>query len=158
MRWLFLDCEWADTLASELVSLALVPDDLALPEFYAERLILPGSPTPFVAAVVYPLLTRGRAAMSDVDIADGLRRYLASFEDPVVMHDTGMDLMLLQDALADPGAMAPHPRFRTHPIGVPGYVQHIERIFSRDLALRQQRHHALIDARVAREAFLACVR
>jgi hypothetical protein len=108
--------------------------------------------------VVYPLLTRGRAAMSDVDIADGLRRYLASFEDPVVMHDTGMDLMLLQDALADPGATVPHPRFRTHLIGVPGYVQHIERIFSRDLALRQQRHHALIDARVAREAFLACVR
>ena len=35
MRWLFLDCEWADTLASELVSLALVPDDPARPEFYA---------------------------------------------------------------------------------------------------------------------------
>ena len=42
--WLFLNCEWADTLASELVSLALVPADPALPEFYAERLVLPELP------------------------------------------------------------------------------------------------------------------
>ena len=81
-----------------------------------------------------------------------------SFGAPVVMHDTGMDLMLLQDALANPGATVPHPLLRSHLISAPGYVQHIEGIFSRKLALQQQRHHALIDARVAREAFLACVR
>ena len=62
--WLFLNCEWADTLASELVSLALVPADPALPEFYAERLVQPENSTLFVAAAVYPLLDRGRAAMS----------------------------------------------------------------------------------------------
>lgn len=97
--WLSLDCEWANTLASELVSLALVPADPALPEFYAERLVLPENPTPFVAAAVYPLLDRGRVALSNLAIANALRRYLASFRDPIIMHDTGIDLMLLGEAL-----------------------------------------------------------
>ena len=79
MMWLFLDCEWADLAASELVSLALVPEDPARPEFYAERATLPADPTPFVKSVVYPLLNRGRAAMDDLAIATALRRYLASF-------------------------------------------------------------------------------
>lgn len=158
MTWLFLDCEWADTLASELVSLALVPDDPALPEFYAERLVLPPDPTPFVASVVYPLLNRGRVAMSDLAIANTLRRYLASFGDLIVMHDTGIDLMLLGEAMSHPEATAPLPRFRPNLIGMPGYIQGIERVFSSNPALRMQRHHALIDARVARDAFLACVR
>ena len=82
--WLFLDCEWADTLASELLSLALVPADPALPEFYAERLILPENPTPFVASTVYPLLDRGRAAFSDLAIANSLGRCLASLRDPII--------------------------------------------------------------------------
>ena len=157
MNWLFLDCEWADTLASELVSLALVPGDPALPEFYAERLILPSDPAPFVASAVYPLLNRGRFAMSDLAIANALRRYLASFNDPIIMHDTGVDLMLFGDALSHPEATGPLPRLRANLIGVPGYIQGIERIFSSNTALRLQRHHALIDARVARDAFLACV-
>ena len=157
MNWLFLDCEWADTLATELVSLALVPGDPALPEFYAERLTLPGNPTPFVALVVYPLLNRDRAAMSDLAIANALRRYLASFNDPIIMHDTGVDLMLLGEALSHPEATGPSPKLRANLIGIPGYIQGIERIFGGDSALRQQRHHALIDARVARDAFLACV-
>lgn len=158
MTLLFLDCEWADELDSELVSLALVPDDPAMPEFYAERLILPANPTPFVASVVYPLLNRGRAAMSDLAIANALRRYMASFSDPIVMHDTGIDLMLLGEALSHPEATAPLPRLRPNLINLPGYIQGIERIFSSNTALRLQRHHALIDARVARDAFLACVR
>jgi len=45
MMWLFLDCEWADVQASELVSLALVPEDPALPEFYAGRATLPANAT-----------------------------------------------------------------------------------------------------------------
>lgn len=113
---------------------------------------------PLVTSVVYPLLNRGRAAMSDLAIADAMRRYLASFNDPIIMHDTGVDLMLLGEALSHPEATAPSPKLRANLIGVPGYNQGIERIFSGDSALRQQRHHALIDARVARDAFLACVR
>ena len=158
MTWLFLDCEWADVLGSELVSLALVPEDPALPEFYAESLQLPEEPTPFVAAVVYPLLDRGSAAMGDLAIAEGLRRYLALFSDPIVMHDTGVDLMLLGDALEHPEAVVPTPRLQAHMINMPRYMQEIERRFSGDPALRRQRHHALIDARVARDAFLECVR
>jgi hypothetical protein len=155
--WLFLDCEWADTLASELVSLALVPADPERPEFYAERKILPENPTPFVAAAVYPLLDRGRVAMSDLAIADSLRRYLASFRDPIIMHDTGIDLMLLGDALSHPGCTEPAPRLRPNLIGIPGYLQRIEHLFSGSSELRLRRHHALVDARVARDAFLWCV-
>lgn len=155
--WLFLDCDWADTLASELVSLALVPADPALPEFYAERLVLPENPTPFVAAAVYPLLDRGRAAMSDLAIANALRRYLASFRDPIIMHDTGVELMLLDDALSYPDTTTPLPRLRPNLIGVPAYLQRIERLFSASAELRRRRHHALVDARVARDAFLWCV-
>ena len=86
------------------MSLALVQGDPALPEFYAERLILPSDSTPFVASAVYPLLNRGHAAMSDLAIANALRRYLASFNDPIIMHDTGVDLMLLGDELSHPEA------------------------------------------------------
>ena len=157
MNWIFLDCEWADSLASQLVSLALVPGNPALPEFYAERANLPENPTPFVASVVYPLLDRGEVAMGDLAIAEGLRSYLAQFSDPVIMHDTGINLMLLGAALSHPGANSPMPRMRTRLIGIPGYLQGIERIFSADAALRQRRHHALVDARVARDAFLHCV-
>ena len=156
-EWLFLDCEWADTLASELVSLALVPADPALPEFYAERLVLPENPTPFVAAAVYPLLDRGRAALSDLAIANALRRYLASFRDPIIMHDTGIDLMLLAEALSHPDSTPPLPRLRPNLIGVPGYLQRIEQLFSASTELRRRRHHALVDARVAWDAFLGCV-
>ena len=154
---LFLDCEWADTLASELVSLALVPADPALPEFYAERLVLPENPTPFVAAAVYPLLDRGRAALSDLAIANALRRYLASFRDPIIMHDTGIDLMMLGEALSHPDSTPPLPRLRPNLIGVPGYLQRIEQLFSASAELRRRRHHALVDARTARDAFLWCV-
>ena len=157
LEWLFLDCEWADTLASELVSLALVPADPALPEFYAERLVLPENPTPFVAAAVYPLLDRGRAALSDLAIANALRRYLASFRDPIIMHDTGIDLMMLGEALSHPDSTPPLPRLRPNLIGVPGYLQRIEQLFSASAELRRRRHHALVDARVARDAFLVCV-
>ena len=156
-EWLFLDCEWADTLASELVSLALVPADPALPEFYAERLVLPENPTPFVAAAVYPLLDRGRAALSDLAIANSLRRYLASFRDPIIMHDTGIDLMLLGEALSHPESTVPLPRLRPNLIGVPGYLRRIDQLFSASAEPRRRRHHALVDARVARDAFLVCV-
>jgi len=158
MMWLFLDCEWADAQASELVSLALVPEDPALPEFYAERASLPANATPFVKSVVYPLLNRGRAAMDDLAIATALRRYLASFNDPIIMHDTTIDLVLLGEALSHPDCTEPSPRLRPNLIGVPFYLQRIEQIFSQDSERRARRHHALVDARVARDAFLLCVR
>lgn len=47
---LFIDTEWADVLASELVSLALV-GDCGRYEFYAERDPLPDKPTDFVRSL-----------------------------------------------------------------------------------------------------------
>ena len=107
---------------------------------------------------VLPLWVAEMDAPLAPPIADALRGYLASFADPIVMHDTGIDLMLLGEALSHPEATAPLPRLRPNLINLPGYIQGIERIFSSNTALRLQRHHALIDARVARDAFLACVR
>src|SRR3546814_11304467 len=59
---LFLDCEWADNLGSELVSIALISEDGAQ-RFYAEVNPLPKQPTDFVRYVVYPLLDHGYWAM-----------------------------------------------------------------------------------------------
>jgi len=56
----FLDTEWADTLGSELVSVALVAEDGDF--FYAERDTLPEHPTDFVRQVVYRQLNRGPSA------------------------------------------------------------------------------------------------
>jgi hypothetical protein len=60
----FLDVKWADVLASELVSMALVSLD-EQHVFYAERDPLLKKPTPWVRTVVYPLLERGASAMRD---------------------------------------------------------------------------------------------
>lgn len=159
MDWLFLDCEWSDCINStDLVSLALVPGDPARPEFYAEVAVLPADAPPFVQSVVYPLLERGRAAMNALAIATALRRYLASFRDPIIMYETGMDLMLLGDALDHPQCTEPLPRLHPNLIQMPGYQQRVEQVFSGDAALRGRRHHALVDARVQRDAFVGWVR
>ncbi|MEB1149470.1 hypothetical protein VDP41_20920, partial [Xanthomonas campestris pv. campestris] len=60
----FLDTEWADTLGSELVSIALVAEN-GIDYLYAEREILPARPTEFVRSVVYPLLDRDKSALTD---------------------------------------------------------------------------------------------
>ena len=78
---LYLDCEWADVLASELVSIALVSAD-GLHTFYAERDPLPANPVPWVRSVVYPLLERGEAAMDDMALTRRLREFLQLFQIP----------------------------------------------------------------------------
>ena len=60
--YLFLYCEWADVLARDLVSTAIVSID-GLRYFYGEIDVLPPDPTPWVRAVVYPLLDRGNSTM-----------------------------------------------------------------------------------------------
>ena len=66
-------------------------------------------------------------------------------------------LMLLGEALSHPDSTVPVPRLRPNLIDVPGYLQRIEHLFSASAELRRRRHHALVDARVARDAFLWCV-
>lgn len=92
---LFLDVEWADVLASELVSMALVSLD-GQHVFYAERDPLPKEPTPWVKAVVYPLLERGASAMNDVTLTGNLRDFLAKIPEPRIFYDSGHDRGLCQ--------------------------------------------------------------
>jgi len=161
-RYLFLDTEWADEKAKDLVSLALVSDD-GTRCFYAERDPLPISPTEFVARVVYPLLERGAAARRDVVFSCALRAFIGQDTDAFILFDHAHDGELLLHALAGFGLSydelancVPYARpsmtlmhrdqamtalmeswFATHPID------------------KARRHHARVDAHVLRVAFLA---
>lgn len=153
--YLFLDCEWADIFASELVSIAIVSID-GLRYFYGEVDVLPEDPTPWVREVVYPLLERGDCAMSIELMSARLRRFLDGFDAPLVCHDCSFDRSLCEHLLADTGlegeAECPaqvrwllmgdvQPALRTW------WKEHPE-----NGALR---HNALVDARALRSAFLS---
>ncbi|KAF1710170.1 3'-5' exoribonuclease [Pseudoxanthomonas sacheonensis] len=159
--YLFLDTEWADAMGSELVSLALVSEDGAL-SFYAERAELPAAPTDFVRDVVYPLLDRGNAALSDEVITANLRAFLNSMQAPTIMADYPNDLLLLRHALSgfdmsdvQAQACGPIPRpVMTHMLkeGLTGML--VEEWFDANPEQRTRRHHALIDAHALRMAWL----
>lgn len=74
MTRLFLDCEWADTRGSDLVSIGLVADD-GQHRFYSEVSPLPPNPTHFVSEVVYPLLEHGVQSRARVTMAYELRTF-----------------------------------------------------------------------------------
>jgi len=152
---LFLDCEWADVFASELVSIAIVSiDDLRY--FYGELDILPGNPTPWVGAVVYPLLKRGACAMSIELMSTRLRRFLEGFKAPLIYYDCNSDRELCERLLgtASPAvedSYAGQVRWQ-----LMGDAQHVLRAWWKkhpeDEAFR---HNALVDARALRSAFLS---
>lgn len=152
---LFLDCEWADVFASELVSIAIVSiDDLRY--FYGELDVLPGDPTPWVRAVVYPLLERGACAMSIEFMSTRLRRFLESFKTPLIHYDCNSDRELCERLLA-----------MTSPAVEDSCTRQVRWQLMDDvqLALRAWwkkhpedeafRHNALVDARALRSAFLS---
>lgn len=152
---LFLDCEWADVLASDLVSLALVSIDRRH-IFYAERDPLPIDPTPWVARVVYPLLDRGPAAMSDAAMTHCLREFLASIDRPRICYDFPHDRRLCQYVLD--GFEMPTPE---GPIPVGLRWQFFEdmrepmaRWWASNPEEQARRHHALVDANALRAAYL----
>jgi hypothetical protein len=159
--YLFLDTEWADAAGSELVSLALVTEDGAL-TFYAERAELPATPTDFVRDVVYPLLDRGHAALSDEAITTNLRAFLNSMPVPTIMADYPNDLLLLRHAISgfdmsdvQAKACGPIPHtVMTHMLkeGLTGKL--VEEWFDANPEQRVRRHHALIDAHALRMAWL----
>ena len=161
MAYFFLDTEWADPMGSELVSLALVSEDGAH-RFYAERESLPATPTDFVRAVVYPLLDRGKAAMSDQAMTTGLRAFLGGDPEPIVLADYPNDLALLKYVLAgfdlpddQAAACGPIPQpvmTRMLKEGATGLL--IEDYFEAHPEARARRHHALVDAQALRMAWL----
>lgn len=153
---LYLDCEWADVLASELVSLALVSAD-GHQVFYAERDPLPRDPAPWAYAVVYPLLDRGTAALSDAAMTRALREFLASVDAPRICYDFGADRGLCQYVLD--GFEVPEPQ---GPVPVDLQWQlctnlqaAIERWWASHPDQLPRRHHALIDAQALRGAVLS---
>jgi len=153
---LFLDCEWADVLASELVSIALVSAD-GRHVFYAERDPLPSNPLPWVWTVVYPLLDRGDAALPDTAMTKALREFLTGVDAPRICYDFGADRGLCEyvlDGFEMPEPEGPMPmdlqwQLCTNLQGA------IERWWTAHPEMLPRRHHALIDAQALRDAALS---
>lgn len=152
---LFLDCEWADVLASELVSIALVSGD-GQRIFYAERDPLPTNPTAWVQTVVYPLLDRGEKALSDPRLTLAMRTFLASIDAPQIHYDFGADRSLCQyviDGFDMPEPPGPLPaRIAWHPCR--DLQGAIETWWRTHPDMQPQRHHALVDALAFRTAYI----
>ncbi|MDG2539830.1 3'-5' exoribonuclease [Dyella jiangningensis] len=153
---LFLDCEWADIGASELVSLALVSSD-GEHVFYAERENLPEDPTPWVSLVVYPLLDRGHFAMSDADMTQGLRAFLARIASPCICYDFETDRRLCEMVIkGTPGLHSYQPIASALSwLYLSDIRPALDRWWSTHSALANKRHHALVDAQALRAAYLS---
>jgi hypothetical protein len=159
---LFIDTEWADQLANELVSMALV-SDCGKFEFYAERDPLPADATEFVTATIYPLLERGEHALDDASFTQALHTFFYTAQKAAkpgrvtVAHDHRNDLDLLGIALEafNLPDTPPRPAFDTLDLASLGasFSQNVETCFAKDRVLSTRRHHALIDARVNRDAY-----
>lgn len=161
MTRLFLDTEWADTLASELVSLALVSED-GVHRYYAEVTPLPANATDFVQHVVYPLLEHGYSAMQPIDLTRSLRRFLMQFPTPIfVLFDYPADGALFRYALegfesaVPPG---PCPEVAMTLVRRDDVSSLIERYFMTHPELLHRRHHAGVDAEALRWAFVEALR
>ena len=160
---LFIDTEWADALANELVSLALV-SDCGRFEFYAERDPLPTVATDFVRDTVYPLLERGASALRDAEFTSRLHRFIGEMQAAAkpgritVAYDHRNDLDLLGIALEafHLPETPPRPAFGTLDLGSLGrdYQDAVDQCFARDPLSAMRRHHALVDARINRQAYL----
>ncbi|RDI99335.1 hypothetical protein DVT68_00260 [Dyella solisilvae] len=152
---LFLDCEWADVLASELVSIALISRDGQY-AFYAERDPLPANPTQWVRSVVYPLLDRGDVAMNDATMTLSIRQFLVFLDNPRIHYDFGADRSLCQfvidgfDIPEPPGPMPPSINWHL----CQNLEQAVEAWWSSHPDVIAGRHHALMDARALRSAYI----
>lgn len=159
--YFFLDTEWADTLGSELVSIALVSED-GMHRFYAERDPLPATPEDFVKHVVYPLLQRGPAAITDQAMTMGLRAFLGAAPDPVVLADYHNDFSLLRYVLEgfelpeeQAAACGPIPQLvMTRMLKDGCMLRAIEDYFAGHPEAAARRHHAMVDAQALRLAWL----
>ena len=160
---LFLDCEWADTLDSELVSLALVSADGQY-RFYREVDPLPKEPTDWVRAVVYPRLERGYAAQRHIDFTRDLRAFLAAFDEPQVLFDYNADGALFNYALSGfdlpdevLAKLPPAPKVSQTLILHDDVRRGIEQYFHERPEHAGRRHHAGVDAEALRWAFVTAL-
>jgi hypothetical protein len=152
---LFLDVEWADVLASELVSIALVSDD-GQHQFYGERDPLPAEPMPWVASVVYPLLERGASAMDDAALTRCLREFLATIPGPWIYYDSGHDRGLCQFVIDGMDEVEPEgPAVDVRWQRLDDMASACERWWGDHPEHRPRRHHAGVDALALRGAWLS---
>lgn len=156
---LFLDCEWTDTLANELVSLALVSED-GQHRSYSEVNPLPEQPTDWVRDIVYPLLQHGHSARKKVDFTRDLRAFLERFDEPFVLFDYAADGALFSYALlgfdlpADVVEnLGPTPNVSQTRIQRDEVRRFIVNYLCEHPDQAPRRHHAGIDAEALRWAF-----
>lgn len=153
--YLFLDCEWADVTAKELVSIGLASID-GKRFFYAEVDELPPDPTPWVQSVVYPLLERGEFAMSVTTMSIRLHAFLATFERPLICYDFAMDRDLCEsilqvEARAHASALKEGLKWELLRDVTPS----LKRWWEEHAEAGARRHHALVDAFALRAAYLS---
>lgn len=159
---IFLDTEFADLEATELVSLALISED-EKQVFYAERDPLPTDATPFVSETVYPILDRGPTALRDREFTARLRSFLCAVRDPHIIYDYSGDWWLLSWALNGfdlprkaAAACGPIPDIVVTLEQSRAVFEYYEAWF--DTHPQASRHHALVDARVLREGWVRAYR
>jgi hypothetical protein len=153
--YLFLDCEWADVTANELVSIGVASID-GERSFYAEIDVLPSDPTPWVQAVVYPLLERGEKAMPATVMSIRLHAFLQAFERPLICYDFAVDRDLCEHTLQIGAA--------GHDLDVKEALRWqllddvapaLRRWWEEHQEVAKRRHHALVDAFALRAAYLS---
>ncbi|AWV06249.1 3'-5' exoribonuclease [Marilutibacter maris] len=160
MTRLFLDCEWADNLGRELVSLALVSED-GQDRFYSEVSPLPKHPNDFVRAVVYPLLDHGFHARQPIDLTRDLRAFLSRISEPCVLFDHPVDGTLFGHVLdgfdlpvAALAHLRPVPKVVTTLIAeCDAMRRQIDRYFIEHPEQVDRKHHAMVDAEALRWAY-----
>lgn len=154
---MFLDTEFTHFVdhLCELISLGLV-DRSGERELYLELSDWDrGKASDFVREVVCPLLGRDQGSVyTRTAAAAQIRDWFAALPGPVdVLSDSGRDLRLLGDLL---GPMPSSIRFRLVPDQILGLVE--DAIDDEFRQSRQERHHALVDARALRGAYLKVLR
>ena len=145
---LFLDTEFTDLRAPELLSLGIVSE--ATDEFYAELVFNRAVCSPFVATTVLPLLANEPRARENV--ADDLRGWLARFENPVIVYDSPTDWAMFLWLFADVQVPADGLLLEYDQWGWQRFGKNIDAYFKNHRTAR--RHHALHDAKALREAWL----
>lgn len=152
---LLLDCEWADPIARQLVSLALI-DSTGQHRFYAELVPLLDDPTDFARDVVYPVLDRGDTARHHIEFTRDLRIFLAWLDYPrLVLSDHLANFVLLEHALAGLGIHIPGdvPAWKPIEITMGDVLMRCDLYFYCNEDVRRRRHHAMVDAEALRWAF-----
>jgi 3' exoribonuclease, RNase T-like len=154
MTYVFLDTEWADEHANQLVSLALVSED-GTREYYAEVDPLPSDPKRFVVDAVYPLLERGDKALPLNEVASTVADFLITLPAPAVLADHINDLRLLRALLAGERweRLLQSGLIATRMIKDSRMREISDAWFCEDPARISRRHHALVDAHALRHTW-----